>query len=224
MRCPSGRGVASVLLTCLWLSPPAPAFTQSLSSESIRDAYFLGQRNDEKTAAFLNRYDRTFPMPPSGLYVSDVELFTPYAELVDLSRQHTAGYSAQQAEKEYHQRGSVLRLRVRVYFDEAYPENTYAQSSAEGNTPDAGDYEPGAEPESVHVVLRQNGAIVPAMRTPGVPTYRISYIYNEEDVFCGFDIILHYRARNVASDDAEILVSTPDGQRISATFDLTSLR
>lgn len=85
-----------MLLVC----PYSSVLAANLSDEAVRDAYFLGQRNDEKTTQFLETYRRYLPMPQSGLYVSEIELFTPYAETVDLSRQRTFGYSAQQAEQE----------------------------------------------------------------------------------------------------------------------------
>src|SRR5439155_22632986 len=48
-----------------------------------------------------------------------------------LSRQHTVGYSAQQATQEYRDRGDVFRLRVRVFFTDTYSSSTYAQTATQ---------------------------------------------------------------------------------------------
>src|SRR5438067_13689777 len=119
--------LAAILL--VWQS--SAVFGANLSDEAVREAYFLGQRNDEKTARFLETYRRHLSMPKSGLYVSEIELFTPYAEAVDLSRQRTFGYSAQQAAQEYRDRGDVFRLRVRVFFTDTYSLRTYAQTATQ---------------------------------------------------------------------------------------------
>ena len=123
--------VFSALLAGLLVWPYSAVFGANLSDEAVREAYFLGQRNDEKTARFLETYRRLFPLPQSGLYVSEIELFTPYAETVDLSRQRTFGYSAQQAAQEYRDRGDVFRLRVRVFFTDTYSLRTYAQTATQ---------------------------------------------------------------------------------------------
>lgn len=107
LRTPA-RSIISFLATALLVWPIPGVVGATLSDEAVREAYFLGQRNDEKTARFLETYRRHLPMTESGLYVSEIELFTPYAETVDLSRQRTFGYSAQQAAREYCDRGDVF--------------------------------------------------------------------------------------------------------------------
>ncbi len=165
------RCVVSALASLLLVWPYSAVFGANLSDEAVREAYFLGQRNDEKTARFLETYRRRFPMPQSGLYVSEIELFTPYAETVDLSRQRTFGYSAQQAAQAYRDRGDVFRLRVRVFFTDTYSLRTYAQT---------------------------------ATQKDGRKTK-------------------HYDGDDVAADNAEVVVLTPDGQRLAAEFDLAKL-
>ena len=69
-------------------APPLRAFDHPLSDEAVREAYFLGQRRDETTANFLNKYTRALPPPETGPYISYVSFFTPYAGAVELSRQN----------------------------------------------------------------------------------------------------------------------------------------
>ena len=71
--------ISSALLFSLCVaSPPVSAFETSLSDEAVREAYFLGQRRDEKTALFFETYRHYFPVPNSGPHVYMVEVFTPF--------------------------------------------------------------------------------------------------------------------------------------------------
>lgn len=222
---PSGlllRPVVSAFASALLTASSCVAFQAPLSPESQREAYFLGQHRDKSTAEFLSKYQRTFAMPKSGLYVSEIELFTPYAEAVDLSRQRSFSYSAQQAEEDYRKRGDVVRLRVRVWFTDTYSRDTYAQSRASRSEATAAESFPRTRRNSpgVQVLLRQNDKTVDQLEMPGIPVYRG---YTEGDVYYGFDIVLHYAAQDLTSDPAEVVVLTPDGQRVTASFDLASL-
>ena len=91
-----------------------------LSDTAVREAYFLGQRNDQKTADFLKLYTRSFPLPEKGPYTSEIHLLTPYAQVVVNSSQHSTGYSAQQALADYRRRGDTLLLQIRIEFTPTY--------------------------------------------------------------------------------------------------------
>src|SRR6266852_3475527 len=82
--------------------PPASAFLIPLSDTAVRQAYFLGQRNDQKTADLFKLYTVSLPLPDKGPHVSEIRLLTPYAQVVFNSAQHSVGYSAQQAAADYH--------------------------------------------------------------------------------------------------------------------------
>jgi hypothetical protein len=119
IRLPS-RSIATLLVVTLLVSPVTFAYEIPLESHSIRDAYFFGQRGDEKLARFLDTYTKHLPLPQKGAYISEIKLFTPYAQVVDISRQKTTGYSAQQAEQEYKIRGDSFRVYVRIEFTATY--------------------------------------------------------------------------------------------------------
>lgn len=214
------RSFLSTLAAGLLLNPPSAMLGATLSDEAVREAYFLGQRNDEKTTRFLETYRRRFSLPQTGLYVSEIEFFTPYAETVDLSRQRTFGYSAQQAALEYHDRGDVFRLRVRVFFTDTYSERTYAQASTQKPKQPLAQKRSSGNWQGFQVQLRQNDKIIEPLEIPGVPVFRG---YTEEGVYYGFDVVLHYDGADIERDDTEVVVFTPDGQRVSAQFDLAKL-
>ena len=215
----------SALAAILLVWPPSAVFGANLSDEAVREAYFLGQRNDEKTTRFLETYRRRLPMPKSGLYVSEIELFTPYAEAVDLSRQRTFGCSAQQAAQEYRDRGDVFRLRVRVFFTDTYSQRTYAQAATQKDGrklklgQDARSHSSGWQ--GFQVQLWQKDRLIEPLEIPGVPVFRG---YTVGGASYGFDVVLHYDGDDLASDNIEVVVLTPDGQRTVAEFDLATLR
>jgi len=215
------KSVVSALAVTLLVWPCSAAFGTHLSDQAVREAYFLGQRNDERTAQFLESYLRCLPMPQSGLYVSEIELFTPYAEAVDLSRQHTVGYSAQQATQEYRDRGDVFRLRVRVFFTDTYSSSTYAQTATQKDSKlrkDVRSHSDGGQ--GFQVQLWQGDRLIEPLELPGIPVFRS---YTVGDAYFGFDVVLHYDGDEIAPDNAKVVVLTADGQRIAAEFDLAKL-
>jgi len=111
--------VSSVLATFL-AATPSLAFNSPLSPEAVRDAYFLGQHNDQSTLSFFSQYVKTLPAPDKGPYVSEVEIYTPYAQIIEHSRRLSGSYSAQQAELDYRHGHDKLYVRVRINFTETY--------------------------------------------------------------------------------------------------------
>src|SRR6266566_1804026 len=103
---PAFRAFLALLTSALLLSTPALPFDTPLSDQAVREAYFLGQRTDQKIVDFFSGYTRHLPFPKAGPYVSEIQLLTPYAQVVELSHQNTAGYSAQQAWKDYQDRAT----------------------------------------------------------------------------------------------------------------------
>src|SRR5258705_5736477 len=90
----SWRVLPALLLSTLLTSPALFAFNSPLSDEAIREAYFLGQRRDEKMTAFLEKYKQHLREPDRGPFVSSVEFLTPFA-LADLqSKDRSARYNA----------------------------------------------------------------------------------------------------------------------------------
>ena len=223
LRTPA-RSIISILATALLVWPVPAVAGAALSDEAVREAYFLGQRNDEKTALFLETYRRHLPMPQSGLYVSEIELFTPYAETVDLSRQRTFGYSAQQAAQEYRDRGDVVRLRVRVFFTDTYSQRTYAQAATQkdgrGTKLKQDAWARSGAWQGFQVQLWQKDKLIQPLEIPGIPVFRG---YTVEGTSYGFDVVLHYDGDEIDADDAQVVVLTPDGQRVVADFDLAKL-
>jgi hypothetical protein len=91
----------AALALSFFLILPASAFDAPLSPEAVRDAYFLGQHNNQSTLCFFSQYVKTLSAPDKGPYIAEVEFYTPYTQVVEASRRRTGSYSAQQAEVDY---------------------------------------------------------------------------------------------------------------------------
>lgn len=213
----SFRPGLAILAAALLMTSVAFAFSAPLSDEAVREAYFLGQRRDDRTAQFLEIYRRYFPVPKSGPHVFVVELFTPYAQAVEASSKHGAGYSAQQARQDYQARGDSLRLGVYVRYTPTYgPGFPYSPNKAPGNTGTWKDFQVrltlnGETPESRSV--RYEGTRMGTAGGKGGGSHPTGFIVWEE-----------YDASNSTSKDATVEVDTPEGQHVVVSFDFSRLR
>ena len=85
--------IAVHLAAALWavfLPQFAFAYDHPLSDEAVRDAYFVGQ-DVKNVNHFLAPYTQSLPVPDSGPDVSEIALSTPYAQVVEVSAQHSVG-------------------------------------------------------------------------------------------------------------------------------------
>jgi hypothetical protein len=126
--------LTAISLSLLLLAGPALAFNSPLSDESIREAYFLGQRHDESMARFLDTYNRHLRPPETGPYISSVGFLTPFARAVLLSSQRV-NYSAQQAEQEHHRDSEMVAITVEILLTQSYGAILSAQTSTNSNSP-----------------------------------------------------------------------------------------
>jgi hypothetical protein len=236
---------AFALFLWLWLNGLSGAgFEAPLSEHSVREAYFLGQRNNDATAAFLREYARALPLPKRGVYVSQVWLLTPYAQVVRTSGRHSVGYSAQQAAAEYHGLGDSLLIEVRFEFTPTYgftdaqrdAENTGAELNRHLDVEDfwrayrfllaqSQPKEAAANNSSQTTAAstdspEEESAIT---RTLEPQEVRAEPIYVEGSLH-GALVFLRYDAFQAASAPTTFTVTSPDLSDVSAAFDLQKLR
>src|SRR5580704_10390536 len=98
------------LLVAALVAAQAGAYDRNLDSSAIRDAYFLGSDKGQ-SVRFLADYSRTLPAPKSGPHIAEIEVRTPFAQVVASSREHSVGYSAQQAEQDYVKTSGTFQVR-----------------------------------------------------------------------------------------------------------------
>jgi hypothetical protein len=218
----SGRSLAPVLAAALLLSPSSFAFDAPLSDQAVREAYFLGQRRDEKTAEFLEKYRRHLTVPESGPWISTVEFFTPFAEAVELSRQRSFGYSAQDATQDYRKNGDRLRVTITIEFTNSYGELSQVKTSQRSGSPSGFSVRPSSFWKDFTYRLFDGDDLVEPLEMRGSPTFRT---VGDSTMMTGAQIILIYDAQKLSSSsDAAVVVDFPDYPQVVAPFDLASLR
>lgn len=196
------------------LVPPAAAYDHPLTSGAIRDAYFLGQRKDTSTADFLSHYVRRFRRPKTGPHVAEIELTTPFAQVVRQART-MVGYSAQDAEQQYLSKPEVIRVRVRIDLTPTYPAYYSDPSRGQELQFRGRDFW-----RDFTIRLVQEGEEIAPESVSGEPLY----LPGHASAFVGAEVKLEFSAEQVASEQARVEVVTPDGRQIVARFDLTQLR
>lgn len=211
-----------LLCACLVISP-ALAYDTELSDTAVREAYFLGQRNSEKTRAFFVPYTKHLPLPKKGPNVSEIRLLTPVAQIVQISSQVTSGYSAQQAGLDYKARGDTILLVVHIEFTPSY-----GPIDAEHSSKDAAGKKGLALRtedfwQDFRYGIRQKADWIEPRAIHGEADY------GGPDSFGGGGLVgawvyVEYDAQNVASDDTDVSVFTIDDQEVQTTFDLAKLR
>lgn len=230
------RPCLALLATALLLPMPASAFQSPLSDEAVREAYFLGQRNDESTRAFFTSYLRTFERPKTGPFISEVEIYTPFSQLVELSS-HRNNYSAQQALEEYHRGTDSIFVRVRIQFTATYGPPPYLASYPPSNDRSADapqranfsrDFRIGLsqkdqwlEPVDDHHELTNT---FPTGHFPFDPDALGSWIYANDSIANGWLVWLQFDAKDLADDATQIEIFGPNDMHLIAAFDLSRLR
>ena len=114
------RSCSAAFTASILACTPLVAFDSPLSPEAVRDAYFLGQHNDQSTLSFFSQYTKSLPAPDKGAYISEVEIYTPYSQMIERSRRRTGTYSAQQAALDYGKNQDRLYIRIRINFTDTY--------------------------------------------------------------------------------------------------------
>jgi hypothetical protein len=246
--------VFAIFLIAIYVTLSAFAFDVPLSDEAVREAYFLGQRNDEATARLFLTYLKMLPAPKSGPYVSEVEFYTPYSQLVERSRLNSIGYSAQQATKEYRAASDSIYVRIRIDFTSTYGAFELYRSGRLLDPPKRGSE--AQRPDyyrDFRAGLAQKDAWIEPLRVQLVPAgwFRSGHVpfsdlffapflspasfHNGSSdgrgssngyacCFIGWNVWLQYDASDVDSGDATVEVLTTDGQHIAVPFDLSRLR
>lgn len=207
--------VAGALLLAL----PALAYQYPLSTTDIRDAYFIGARNDDRTAAFFSDYSKHLPAPPSGPDVDQVTIDTPYTQVVRRSR-GAANYNSVDAVEEFDGRPMNFRVTVRFYFTETYTPAPLTRT-------DGISLIPLPYPDfwnDFKVRLMQDKEIRPKS-VGGAPIYpMLTDVDGPPPLPIGGTIEVDYDPAKIDTADATVEVITPDGQDILVPFPLSQLR
>jgi hypothetical protein len=209
--------LGAVALSLLTLA--SAAFEYPVRDYSVREAYFLGRRKDEKTAQFLARYVQRFPLPKSGPHVAEVEFRTPFEQIVLRARNAPDGYSSQRAAQEYRAQAERVVVRVLIYLTPTYPAHTPIHILI---------YEPiELRPEDFwrefDIRVNQKDDEVAPRRISGKPIYTTADVGGLPGLI-GAEVELEFDAADFSPEPARVEILAPDGQRVRAVFDLEKLR
>jgi hypothetical protein len=203
------------------------AYEEPLTPQALHEAYILGQRNDQATANFLSPYVKQITESSQVPHIAEIEILTPFAQVVDLSRRFTSGYTEEQAAREYHQRGDTIVVRIILMLPAAYPRPEPTpdqppappQQSPRANAP----LQPENFWQNFRFAMKQHDKTIATRSIRNKPIYSTP-TRGTPAVLDGATVWLEYDAKDVASDDTVIEVTTPDSKTIKATFDLKRLR
>ncbi|MFZ0787589.1 MAG: hypothetical protein WAM67_17520 [Candidatus Acidiferrales bacterium] len=219
MRSPACWKLPVLLLATAFivLQPALASYVYPLSSEAIREAYFLGKRNDEQTAAFFTKYVHALPPPKSGPYVAAIGVDTPYSSIVRRVQSASDEYHAQEAEQEFLGKPGTFGVWVQIDFTPSFPDPS--QFSSHGTNAIVMP----AFWQDFKIRLEQDRKIEPESVIGG-PSYSDVGPLDQYG-FSGAEIDLDYDPSKIdASTPATVDVVTPDGQDVQTTFDLAELR
>ena len=225
---PDTKFIGATLAFSIALAVPVTqAYETTLTPPALHDAYVLGQRNDQSTAAFLDPYNKQTTGAAEGgtPHLSEIEVLTPFAQVVDESRQKLSGFSEQQSLAAYHKRGDTVVVRIHLVLPAAYPESERgAQAPPVSHDPNqTAALRPENFWQKFQFALKQNGKVVPTKSTHNQPVYSAA-TKNSPSKLDGQTVWLEYDAKKIANEPISIEVTTPDGKTATTSFDLKSLR
>jgi hypothetical protein len=207
-------------LLLVFVIVPAAAYDHPLGSHAIREAYFIG--SDNKFAEVLTLYTKNLPAPKTGPDVAQIEVRTPFAQVIVGSHEHSVGYSAQYAEQDYKKNPDTVQVRVEILSTA-----TYAIGS-QGTVPEI------LAPPACQGVQRMNSVeecfrdfqfrFQQAENIKPKSSYAVPMYRGDPSILIGGDIWFTFSTADIASAPFQVTVATPDGQTVSAEFDLAALR
>lgn len=214
----------ALVLSCADVS----AYEVPLSTASLHEALTLGQRNDKATADFFLPYVQdSSEKSGDGTQIAEVEIFTPFAQVVDKSRQNPSGYPEEQAQKDYHEHGDTILVSVLLMLPAAFAK---AKAATEpGSSPNSQDAKPNEaiRPENFwqnfRFSVKQKDRIIASRSIHNNPVYS-SATSDSPSVLDGAKVLLEYDAKDVASEPLTIEIVSPDAKTFSVSFDLKKLR
>jgi len=221
---PVARPKVAIVAAVALLAQPIFAFQSPLSDESVREAYFLGQRHDGSFEGLIEKSTRRFPAPKNGPYISSVSFATPFVSAAQLSNNHIGNYSAQQAALDHREAGKeIVRITVDIQLTESYGQFIAA---ANANSRSGSASALIARPDNFWRDFQVQIFDGDQALTNSVYHGRPNYTCGEHGpcILIGATLTFEFPADAFSADSASITVDPPEGQSVVADFDLIRLR
>lgn len=201
----SHKMTMAILTSCLLAAPAFAGYEYPLQSPEIRSAFFLGQRDDDATGAFLSPYGQRISQQQTGRYtIGEIDVLTPYAQIVQRGAKQIPGDSEVQTETDLRTHPLRFLVKINIYFNGAIVDDA---TNADG-APDGG--------RTFSAELTQAHKIEP-VRTEVEPIYG-------KHGSAGVRLTLDADPMRITSTPLHITVHTPDGKSVSADFDMSKLK
>jgi|SRR5579871_3298624 len=212
--------VVTFVLSLSWSGGAKPRYQTRLDIKAIEEAYALGQRNDGVTADFVAPYiSQSTQEGQDGLHRAEIELLTPFLQILDRARDNSKGYSLDQAKSEYQNRGDTILIRISLILPANYPAPDGSGVAACDNTA----LLPQNFWNNFAFIVKQNGKPIEARSAKNEPIYSAPSS-DRPSRLDGANVLLDFDAKNIAREPLTVDVITPRCKTITATFDLAKLR
>ena len=218
------RSGFAIIAALVMPAQPIFAFQSPLSEESVREAYFLGQRHDGSFEGLVEKSTRRFPAPKTGPYISFVMFVTPFVSAAQLSNSYIGNYSAQQAELDHRGAGKEsVKIIIEIQLTESYgqfiaPTQTNSRSSsAPVLIPRPDDFW-----KDFQVQIFNGDEALSNSVYHGRPKYTCGEY--GPCILIGATLTFEFPADAFSADVASITVDPPEGEPVTAEFDLGRLR
>lgn len=196
----------------MFLAPLALAYAHRLSSEQVREAYYIG-RDVERRREFFRAYIHHVTPTSTGPDIQLIEIRTPYEQVALRSQEKWANYDPLDAEKDYLADPDHLIVRVSICATQTF---SFAAppDAAPGKTVSwrEEDYLRGFE-----FRVLQDHQIEPK-------TFTVKRAQMDCSEFSGFDVFLQFGTQQFAPGMATIEARAPDGHVFQTTFDLDAIK
>ena len=210
-----------MLAAALFAAQPALAFQTPLSEESVREAYFLGQRHDESVSRALEKYTQYFAIPDYGPQIASVAYLTPFAQAVLASSNHGGNYSAQQAQIEHRGQRETVQIQVTIRLTDSYPALIPSPKGATRENRAALIRRSSDFWRDFQVTVFDGEKTLEPASHDGQPDYNCG----EGGCFLiGATIVLDFPAEGFISQDVAVQIDPPEGNQFVTSLDLSSLR
>lgn len=216
------RPLLAILTLSLLVAPPAFSFDAPLSDTAVRQAYFMGQRHDETLGPFYSKYVKFPTLPQTGPHISEVRFLTPFEQQVEYSEHYHGNFSAQQALLDHRGEPDVVKVIVQISFTRSYGQLLPPQQSGGSGTPPERSLRSPDFWKEFQVVVSDNNLALTPSDFSGEPTYHCGRWGN--CLLVGASLELLFPAAAFSSDTAVICVVPPEGDPVTVTFSVSSLR
>ena len=218
------RSGVAIVAALVMLAQPIFAFQSPLSDESVREAYFLGQRHDGSFEELVEKSTRRFPAPKAGPYISSVTFVTPFVSAAQLSNNYIGNYSAQQAELDHREAGKEnVKITVEIQLTESYGQFIApAKMNSRSGSASALILRPDDFWRDFQVQIFNGDQALSNAVYHGRPNYSCGEY--GPCILIGATLTFEFPAEAFSADSASITVEPPEGESVTADFDISRLR